>query len=64
MCLDRFSRPRSRQSFVFDPKRERFYVIGGTNGHTFYGDLWFFDLRTLSWNQVDVSGDRNAPPPG
>jgi hypothetical protein len=49
---------------TYDAKRERLYVLGGTNGHIFYGDLWYFDLHTLTWHEVDVSGDREAPPAG
>lgn len=39
-------------------------MLGGTNGHIFYCDLWFFDLHTLTWHEVDVSEDKDAPPAG
>ena len=40
------------------------WVVGGTNGHMFFNDVWMFDVETMKWTEITAAnaedGDANA----
>ena len=52
--------PRFSHFAIFDPPEE-VYIYGGTDGNTVFGDIWIFNIRTISWKKVD--GLFKVPPP-
>lgn len=33
------------------------WIVGGTDGNTFFEDVWCFDLDEMAWLQIEPSGD-------
>ncbi|KAG1468788.1 hypothetical protein G6F56_003634 [Rhizopus delemar] len=40
---------------------DKLYIFGGVNANHLYNDIWYFDLITRVWNQVEAVG--YIPPP-
>lgn len=51
--------PRFGQSLVLMPDGSKLFLIGGTDGHTFFRDLWWFDLDTLQWQEISDREDND-----
>jgi hypothetical protein len=50
------ARPPTRQGMAAGPDG-RLYVLGGTDGHNFFDDLFRFDPAPCSWERIRPRGD-------
>lgn len=50
--------PTERYSHGGGQMAHRVYVCGGVDGRQIFADLWWLDLRDLSWHCVDTEGVR------
>ena len=48
--------PRSNPGVALDAKRRLLYVFGGQRGGIELNDLWRLDLRTLTWQNLKLTG--------
>ena len=48
--------PRFGSSFWTDEENNYLYLFGGKNDTTILGDLWRFDVSTLTWENVNAKG--------
>jgi Rab9 effector protein with kelch motifs len=54
--------PRFGAATAVDAPRRRYFLFGGEDGPTFYGDTWRFDFKAMSWRLQD-DGASVAPAP-
>ncbi|MGH7740617.1 MAG: Kelch repeat-containing protein [Candidatus Eiseniibacteriota bacterium] len=54
--------PRSYPSLIYDPVRDRLVVFGGTNGTTYFNDVWTLSLAGApTWTQLFPTGALVSP---
>eukprot|EP00041_Stephanoeca_diplocostata_P039714 m.1637554 g.1637554 ORF g.1637554 m.1637554 type:complete len:528 (-) comp25943_c0_seq1:379-1962(-) len=46
--------PRFGQAVALDAAKENLWVIGGTDGHSFFNDVWRLDLQSWTWECCEI----------
>ncbi|KAI9595545.1 hypothetical protein BDF19DRAFT_385140 [Syncephalis fuscata] len=52
--------PSGRAGHSTTVYQDRLYVFGGTDGETFFNEMWCYDLHTCEWELLNVTG--HTPP--
>ncbi|EPX70876.1 cell end marker Tea1 [Schizosaccharomyces octosporus yFS286] len=53
--------PPARAGHVAISYSDKLYIIGGTDGQTYYNDVWCFHPKQSAWSKVETFG--HPPPP-